>query len=75
MKDFFDNVRLVPKMTINTITGQRNTLIETEYRCSKCGKWFDKKGIANYNIPVSLGNVPEIQKVEFVCNACNEKQK
>ena len=75
MKDFFDNVRLVPNMTINAITGQRNTLIETEYRCSKCGKWFDKNGIANYSIPVSSGNVPEIQKVEFVCNACNEKQK
>lgn len=75
MKDFFDNVRLVPKMTINAITGQRNTLIETEYKCSKCRMWFDKNHIANYSIPVSVGNVPEIQKVEFVCNACDERQK
>lgn len=74
MEGFFDNVKFVPKMGVHAITGQRVAIVDVEYKCEKCGKWFPKNQIANYNIPVSVAGVPEVQKSTFICNICNSKE-
>lgn len=75
MKNYFDNVRIVPKYTINRITGTQGLEILTQYRCEKCGNWFFKSQIENYQIPVTVAGIPEIQKSTFICSKCYKEDE
>ena len=69
--EFFNSIR---QEIVNSLDedGQVTAEIITKFQCCECNNWFDKSGIANYYIPLSIGGVPDVFKVRFICRDCYE---